>query len=134
MCLISSGGFAFVLNIGYFPFLEGLFPYEWEHSGSHEASTVLLREEVIIFSWCSGGLSLIERNLKKWNLSAKSSCIRRETKIAFIWGLCCATEDVPEDILHAVKVAWMKHYGDLTVLNWKRSLRYGNFIVVKTVG
>ena len=28
-----------------------------------EAFTVLLREEVIIFSWCSRGLSLIQRNL-----------------------------------------------------------------------
>ena len=30
-----------------------------------EACTVLLREEVIIFSWCCNGLSLIQRNLKK---------------------------------------------------------------------
>ena len=33
----------------------------------------VLREEVITFS-C--GLSLIERNLKKWVLSTKSSCIK----------------------------------------------------------
>ena len=30
-----------------------------------EACTVLLREEVIIFSWYCRGLSLIQRNLKK---------------------------------------------------------------------
>ena len=49
-----------------------------------EACAVLLREEIIIFSWCSRGLSLIERNLKKWILSTKSSCIKRLTKMAFI--------------------------------------------------
>ena len=31
----------------------------------------------IIFNWSSHGLSVVERNLKKWILSAKSSCIRR---------------------------------------------------------
>ena len=36
----------------------------------------VLREEVINFSWCSCGLSLIERNLKKWVLPTKSSCIK----------------------------------------------------------
>ena len=34
---------------------------------AREACTVLLRE-VIIFSWCSRGLQLIEKNLKKWIL------------------------------------------------------------------
>ena len=38
-----------------------------------EAFTVLLREEVIIFSWCGRGVALIERNFKKWILSKKSS-------------------------------------------------------------
>ena len=34
-----------------------------------EACTVvILREQVIIFTWCSRGLSLIERNMKKWTL------------------------------------------------------------------
>ena len=37
----------------------------------------VLREEVIIFRWCCRGLSLIERNLKKWILSTKSSCKKR---------------------------------------------------------
>ena len=41
---------------------------------AREACTVL-RVEVINFSWCSCGLSFIERNLKKWILSMKSSCI-----------------------------------------------------------
>ena len=41
-----------------------------------EACTVL-RVEVIIFSWCSRGLPLNERNLKKSILSIKSSRIRR---------------------------------------------------------
>ena len=41
-----------------------------------EAYTVP-RVEVIIFSWCSRGLSPMEWNLKKWILSKNSSCIRR---------------------------------------------------------
>ena len=92
-----------------------------------EACTALLRQEVIIFSWCSRGFSLIKRNLKKWNLSRKSSYITRLTKVAFIWGLRCATEDIPER-MHVLKVVWVKHYGDLTVLNWRRWLRYCSFV------
>ena len=42
-----------------------------------EARIVLLREEVIILSWFSRGLSLLERNLKKCIFSTKSSCIKR---------------------------------------------------------
>ena len=42
-----------------------------------EACTVVLREEVIIFSWCSCGLSLIEKNMKKWILSKRSSYIKK---------------------------------------------------------
>ena len=56
-----------------------------------------LRVEMIIVSWCSRGLSLIERNLKNWILLTKKSCIRRKTKVAFICGLWCATENIPED-------------------------------------
>ena len=32
---------------------------------------------IITFSWPSHGLLLIERNLEKWILSTKSSCVRR---------------------------------------------------------
>ena len=96
-----------------------------------EARTVL-REEVIIFSWSSRGLSLIERNLKKWILSTKSSCIKRLTKMVFLWGLWCATEDIPD--IHVVKAAWVKYYGDLTALNWRRWLRYCSFVAVQPVG
>ena len=64
-----------------------------------EACTVLLREEVITFSWCSCDLPLIQRNLKKCILSMKSSCIKRKTKMAFIGGLWCATEDIPEGMV-----------------------------------
>ena len=61
-----------------------VFPLPWcffSHTDENiqavkEACTVL-REEVIIFSWCSRGLSLIETNLKKWILLKKSSCIKR---------------------------------------------------------
>ena len=56
-----------------------------------------LREEIKIVAWCSRGLSLIERNLKKRILNLKKFCIRRKTKVAFICGLWCATEDIPED-------------------------------------
>ena len=56
-----------------------------------------LRVEMIIVSWCSRGLSLIERNLKNWILLTKKSCIRRKTKVTIICGLWCATEDIPED-------------------------------------
>ena len=41
-----------------------------------EACTVL-QVEVIIFSWCSRGFSLVERNLKKRILLTKSSCLGR---------------------------------------------------------
>ena len=95
--LKSWWGFVVVLNIGYFPFLDGISLYGWKHSGRavREACTVL--QEVIIFSWCSRGSSLIEINLKKWILSTKSSCIKRWRKMVFIWGLWCATEDIPGD-------------------------------------
>ena len=35
------------------------------------------RWDVLIFSWCSCGLFIIERNLKKWILLVKSSSIKR---------------------------------------------------------
>ena len=56
-----------------------------------------IRVEMIIVAWCSRGLSLIERNLKKRILNLKKFCIRRKTKVAFICGLWCATEDIPKD-------------------------------------
>ena len=76
-CLIIWWGFVFLLKIGYFPVLDGISPCWWKHSGSQASLYCVQREEVIVFSWCCRGLSLIERKLKKWILSMKSSCILR---------------------------------------------------------
>ena len=57
-----------------------------------DACTVL-RVEVIIFSWGSRDLSLIERNLKKWILFLH----RRYTKMAYICGIWSAAEDIPQN-------------------------------------
>ena len=62
LCICSQHR-VFPLSCWYFPVVR-------------EAYTVL-RVEVKIFSWCSHGLPLIERNLKKWILSMKSSYIGR---------------------------------------------------------
>ena len=58
-----------------FPLPWWYFPVRMERF--KVAACTVLRVEVIIFSCYSRGLSLIERNLKKWILSTKSSCIRR---------------------------------------------------------
>ena len=47
--------------------------------------------------------------------------------------LCYRRYSRKDTIHHAVKAAWVKHYGELTVLNWRRWLRYCNFLVVKPV-
>ena len=80
-----------------FPLPWWYFPVRMKTLAFGKACTVLLWEEMIIFSWCSYGLPLIERNLKKWILSTKSSCIKRQAKMALIWGLWCSTKDIPED-------------------------------------
>ena len=36
--------------------------------------------------------------------------------------------------MHVVKAAWIRHYGDLTVLNWSRWVKYCSFFVVNPVG
>ena len=74
---------------------------------------------VIIFNWSTHGLSFVQRNLKKWILSGKSSCIRRKTTETFIYGLWWATEDILEDAMHVVYKA-ARRYGDLATLNWSR--------------
>ena len=33
-----------------------------------------------------------------------------------------------------IVTAWVKHYGNLTVLNWRRWIRYCSFVVAKPVG
>ena len=93
-----------------------------------EACTVL-QVEVIIFSWSSCGLSLIEWNLRKWILSTKSSCKGRSTK----WHLYVDYGVLQKifQTMHVRNAAWVKHYGYLTVLNWARWLKYCSFFVVK---
>ena len=70
-----------------------------------ESYTVLLQEEVIIFSWCSRGLSLIERNLKKWILLMTKCVLQKMFQKIHV---------VKHPILNT---SLIKHYGDLTVLN-----------------
>ena len=60
---------------------HGVFPLSWWYfplrvEKFREFCTVL-RVELKSFNWCSRGLSHIERNLRKWILSTKSSCITR---------------------------------------------------------
>ena len=76
LCICSQHR-VFPLSCWYFPVVR-------------EAYTVL-RVEVKIFSWCSHGLPLIERNLKKWILSMKSSYKMFQK-------------------MHVIKAAWVKHY------------------------
>ena len=71
---------------------------------------------VTIFNWSSHSLPLVKRNLKKWILSAKSSCIGNKTAETFMYGLWCGTEDIPVDSMHVVNRAARK-YGDLATLN-----------------
>ena len=74
-------------------FLVGISPYgKIQRSLYHDCTS-----SNITFSWSSHGLSLIERNMKKWILSRKSPCIRRKTTKTFICGLWCAREGIPED-------------------------------------
>ena len=40
--------------------------------------------------------------------------------MAFICGLWCAAEDIPEEMMPVVKTAWFRCYGDLTVPEWIR--------------
>ena len=98
-----------------FPLPRWYFPVRKERSRQSEKIVgTVLRVEVIIFSWCSCGLSLTGRNLKKWILMTKSSCIRCSTKNS-VYKWVCATEDACTK-----KVVWVKHCRDLTVLSWNR--------------
>ena len=49
-----------------------------------------------------------------------------------IWGLWCATEDIPEDACRVQKA--VRNYGDLTALNWGRWLKCYSFSAVKPAG
>ena len=64
---------------------------------SEKLVATVLRVEVIIFIWCSCGLPLTERNLKKWILSMKSSCIKEDKQnMAFISGFVLQKMHVPK--------------------------------------
>ena len=52
--------------------------------------------------------------------------------MAFIWGLWCATEDIPEHMV--VMVTWVMHYENLRVLELKEVTKIFSFIVVKPAG
>ena len=49
VCLISCWGFVFFLNLGYFPFLDGIFPYGWKHLGSQGSSIVVEDIRAVLF-------------------------------------------------------------------------------------
>ena len=53
--------------------------------------------------------------------------------MVFICRLWCATENIHEDAC-IVKAVWVKHYGDLTVMNWSRWKKYCSLSVIKPVG
>ena len=98
---------------GIFPSLL-VFLLHFIHGTESFHEKLVARATVIILNWSDHGLPLIERNLKKWILSTKSSCIRRQTTKSLICGLC-ALHKIFQNMYVVKKVA--RHYGDLTTLN-----------------
>ena len=99
-----------------------------------EAWTVLLRKEVIIFSRSSRGFTH-RKKLEEVEFVDKEflhKLVNKNSAYMKIM-LCYRRYSRKDTIHHAVKAAWVKHYGELTVLNWRRWLRYCSFLVVKPV-
>ena len=82
-----------------------------------EACTVLLWEEVITFSWCSHGLSLIKRNLKKKEFVHEEFLHKMVNKNSVCMRIVLCYRRYSRRYMLVVKAAWFKYYEDLPVLN-----------------
>ena len=131
MCLISWWGFAFALNIEYFPFLDGVSSYGWKHSRSQGSlyctSTRRSDNFYLMHLW----FIFHRKKLEEVDFVDKEFLHKKVNKNGVYMRIMVCYRRYSR---RYIKAAWVNHYGDLTVLNWRRWLRYCSFVVVKPVG